>query len=62
MKCNTKSHCVYNQWYNGYRGIMVIDVGNAHEFKSRTSHFAFNIVLIFGKGMNPIILTPVIGK
>ena len=34
-----------------------------HEFKSRTRLIAFHIALItFGKGMNPVILPPAMGK
>ena len=44
-------------FYGGAHGVMVIVVGNGH---GDTRLIAFHIAL--GKGMNPIILLPAMGK
>ena len=47
-------------WGNGYRRRKCT---RRHEFKSWTRLIAFHIALItLGKGMNPIILPPAMGK
>ena len=53
-------------FWGGVRGVMVIVVGNGHgdsSSKSWTTMIAFHIALMpWGKGMNPIILPPAMGK
>ena len=47
----------------GACGVMVIVVGNGHEIKSWTRLIAFShSTNTLGKGMNPIIIPPAMGK
>ena len=45
----------------GARGVMVIVAGIGHEFKSWTDCISHSTNTL-GKGMNPIILPPAMGK
>ena len=50
------------QTNGGARGVMVIVVGNGHgDMSSKTDCISYS-TNTFGKGMNPIILPPAMGK
>ena len=62
----TKSYChqkikviIRTSWCNGYRRRKWT---RRHESKSRTRHYISHSTNILGKGMNPIILPPAMGK
>ena len=55
----TCHHCEYNQIkIGGARGVMVIVIGFGHDETDCISHSTNTL----GKGMNPIILPPAMGK
>ena len=59
-----KVSCIYNTIINGGAcGVMVIVVGNEHgNTSSNPGPGLLHFYIGLGKGMNPIILPPVMGK
>ena len=59
---NTNNSINYSSYFGGARGVMVIVVGNGHGDSSSNPDCISHSTNTLGKGMNPIILPPAMGK